>query len=480
MNRRILAFALCLALALPALAQPLYPNGRATEANATALDRYVAAPDSAYSWKLVSTASGSDWKAYVLSLTSQRWRTEEEVDRPLWQHWLTVVVPDEVNTDTAILNIWGGDNGGGVPQGPDILSLNLARGSKAVAATLNQIPNQPLKFSDETRKRGEDSLIAYTWAKYMDTGDETWPLRLPMTKACVRAMDAVQEFCASLGDGIEINHFLPTGASKRGWATWTTAMVDSRVTAMAPMVIDLLNVIPSFKHHYAVYGFWAPAVKDYVNMDIMRRMDTPEYLELMKIIEPYHYLDRLTMPKFLVHAACDQFFLPDSARFYINDVQGLTYMRSVPNSGHSMLGNDAIKSLMGWIRVALRDELPPPYSWEFPDENTVKLMPGSPPKQVLLWKATNPKARDFRIDAFGKKYQSTPIEPDADGNYSVTVDTPANGFTAFLLEMEYEGSEGELVKFSTPVRIVPDVEPFEYVTDPNPIPGFLTGVTAGQ
>ena len=51
-----------------------------------------------------------------------------------------------------------------------------------------------------------------------------------------------------------------TGGSKRGWTTWTTAAVDKRVVAITPMVIDMLNIDPSFEHHYRVYGFWAPAV----------------------------------------------------------------------------------------------------------------------------------------------------------------------------------------------------------------------------
>ena len=45
--------------------------------------------------------------------------------------------------------------------------------------------------------------------------------------------------------------------------------MDKRVVAIVPIVIDLLNVVPSFKHHWAAYGFWAPAVGDYEAMGIM-------------------------------------------------------------------------------------------------------------------------------------------------------------------------------------------------------------------
>ena len=49
-------------------------------------------------------------------------------------------------------------------------------------------------------------------------------------------------------------------------STWTTAAVDKRVVAIVPIVIDMLNIVPSFKHHFAAYGFWAPAVGDIERM----------------------------------------------------------------------------------------------------------------------------------------------------------------------------------------------------------------------
>ena len=67
----------------------------------TALDRYIARPDPAYSWKLLSSTPGVGYKAYVLELTSQTWRSAEEVDRPVWKHWLTIVRPDRVGTSAA-------------------------------------------------------------------------------------------------------------------------------------------------------------------------------------------------------------------------------------------------------------------------------------------------------------------------------------------------------------------------------------------
>jgi hypothetical protein len=62
------------------------------QAQETALDRYIARPDPAYGWKLVNTLHDRGRRADVLELTSQRWRTEADVDRPVWKHWLTIAI----------------------------------------------------------------------------------------------------------------------------------------------------------------------------------------------------------------------------------------------------------------------------------------------------------------------------------------------------------------------------------------------------
>ena len=167
-----------------------------------------------------------------------------------------------------------------------------------------------------------------------------------MTKSAVRAMDAITAFAATGGQ--PVSRFVVSGASKRGWTTWTTAAVDARVIAIAPAVIDMLNVEPSFVHHWRVYGAWSEAVKDYVQHGIMDWMGTPQFRALMRIEEPYEYRDRLTLPKFLLNASGDQFFLPDSSRFYFDDLRGETNLRYVPNASHSLDKTDALESVQAF------------------------------------------------------------------------------------------------------------------------------------
>ena len=86
-------------------------------------------------------------------------------------------------------------------------------------------------------------------------------------------------------------------------------------------MIDLLNVEPSFIHHFRAYGAYSDAVKDYVEQGVMDWIGTPQFHALMKIEEPYEYRERLTMPKLLVNASGDQFFLPDSSQFYFDELK---------------------------------------------------------------------------------------------------------------------------------------------------------------
>jgi len=201
----------------------------------TALDAYVAAPDTNYTFQLVKTIPGQGQTTYVLEMTSQGWLTTNEVDRPLWKHWLLIVKPDEVRSSKSLLFINGGANDGKVPKSADGNLVRIAVATKSVVADLKMVPNQPLVFAGETEGRKEDSLIAYTWDKFLRTGDKKWPARLPMTKSAVRAMDTVTIFCASdEGGHAKVQSFVIAGGSKRGWTTWTTAAVDKRVVAIIP------------------------------------------------------------------------------------------------------------------------------------------------------------------------------------------------------------------------------------------------------
>src|SRR5215831_19081792 len=83
----------------------------------TALDRYVNKPDPTYAYKIVNTVKGDGYTAFIVELTSQTWRSEADVNRPVWKHWLSIYKPDEVKGSTGYLFITGGSVNDRAPAG---------------------------------------------------------------------------------------------------------------------------------------------------------------------------------------------------------------------------------------------------------------------------------------------------------------------------------------------------------------------------
>ena len=424
----------------------------------TALDDYVAKPDASYQWKLAKTVQGPGVVNYVLDMTSQTWRSKDEVSQPEWKHWVVIAKPDEVKYDTALLVVAGG--GSGSQPEPSKLASQMAMATKSVVIELKQIPNQPLVFFNDGEERKEDNTVAYSWDKVMTTGDPTWCVRFPMVKAAVRAMDSVQAFLASKEGGeLKINKFVVCGASKRGWTTWLVGAVDPRVVAIMPLVIDALNLETQLRHHYASYGFWAPSVRDYVRHKIVDRIGAPEGQKLYPVEDPYFYRHRLTMPKYIITATGDQFFPSDAARYYFDDLVGEKYLRTLPNTDHSGDKTDMLQTVVGFYEMILNNTPRPRLSWKFSSEGAVRIECQDRPTQVSLWKATNPDARDFRLESFGPHFEETKLE-GKDGVYEVQVEKPAQGWTAWFVELRYPSGGKSYLKVTTPVRVIPDTLPF--------------------
>jgi PhoPQ-activated pathogenicity-related protein len=427
----------------------------------TALDTYVHAADDHYQYTLVESTPHPGYTAFLIRMTSQQWRSSAEVNQPIWKHWMEIYIPDKVSSSIGLLFITGGSTTEKHPKVDETLA-SIATDTHSVVSELFDVPNEPLTFTDDPYgPRKEDEIIAYTWRKFLDTGDDNWPLRLPMTKAAVRAMDTVTSFAASKeGGGHRVDRFFVMGASKRGWTTWTTAAVDQRVIAIAPMVIDVLNVIPSFKHHYRSYGFWAPAVGDYYKEHLMDELDNPDYKKLIDLVDPYSYRARYTMPKLIITASGDQFFLPDSSQFYFQDLPGEKHMLTEANTDHSLKGTDVLESVAAFYQSVLTGTKRPEMSWTFEHDGAIRMTMDSKPLKVTLWQATNPKHRDFRVEAIGRVYQAKELEPVSPGVYVARVPKPAKGWTAFFVEATFPGAGPSPLKFTTAVRVLPDIEKY--------------------
>jgi len=436
----------------------------------TVLDDYISTHDPAYNYQHFASVPGESFTAHVFSMTSQQWRTASEVDRTLWSHWLVTIVPDTVTTDTSMLIIDGHSNRDlpRLDSSAILIGGQIAVSSQSIVSIISQVPNQPLAFPDQPEPLREDSLVAYSWDKAMITGDPSWHVYLPMVKSVIRTMDTVQAI-APLVAQKAVNDFAVVGFSKRGAISWLSAVVDPRVKALSPGVIDFLNVAPHFEHHYSSYGFYSPFLQPYLDYNIIRRVRTPEGQGVLKVIDPYSYLDNLDMPKFLLNSSGDQFFPSDSARHYYSELKGENLIRYVPNTGHTLTDStgsaeNAIFSLLSWYLNIIYDVPRPNVSWHKNDAGlTVTAFP--PPVAATLWRAHNPVARDFRKGTTSDTWLPEPLVGSGNGIYQVHVNEPDNGWNAYFVEFNYPGVGGLPQTYSTRVFITPDTLPFE-VTDP--------------
>ncbi len=281
-------------------------------------------------------------------------------------------------------------------------------------------------------------------------------------------MDTVSEYSAD-ALGQPVDRFVVAGASKRGWTSWLTAVVDERAVALAPMVIDMLNVVPSFHHHWQAYGQWAPAVGAYEQEGIMDWQNSAEYQCLLATVEPYSYRERLRLPKLLLNATGDQFFLPDSWRFYWEGLLGEKQLRYIPNTGHSLEGTDFVQTLTAFHQALITETPWPTMDWEvLEDELVIHTATAAPPIAVTLWQATNSQARDFRIDTIGKAWTAEDVPVSETGHYQLTVNPPSEGWRAFLVEFTFPTGGEFPLKLTTGVVVVPDTLPYAPFESNNP------------
>ncbi len=435
-------------------------------AQSPVLDDYIATPDSNYSWEIEDTLyfPTLHYTEYILKLHSLSWRNENEVNKVQWQHWLHIIVPNTINYNTAFLLINGGSNNSNAPGATDYVFSNIAVETNSILADLKTIPNQPLVFPDSPGNKYEDEIISYSWDKYLNSGDTHWPVNLPMTKSVHYAMDAIEEFTSELGAEFSVNDFVVSGASKRGWTTWLTACADteSRVRGIIPIVFDALNLIRSFRNHYGSYGEWSPAVEDYEDIGIFEWFDDAEIINLMNIVDPYVYRERLTIPKYIMNAVGDEFFTP-AIQFYIKDLPGINYAAYLPNTGHGFDGQEeyAIQSLIAFYQAILDDYDLPQFSWERSENGTITVSTQDNPTMVRLWKATNPTQRDFRNYVVGSSaWSSVELVDQGGGVYITDVPLPENGWTGFFVELVYDNPYSYPFMFTTEVSIIPNVLPF--------------------
>jgi PhoPQ-activated pathogenicity-related protein len=414
------------------------------QASSDALADYVGQPDNSFAWKQTAHREVGGVTAVRLDCASQTWRGH------LWQHQMLIVRPPELrNKDVALLFITGDGN---VDDNFDLLKM-LALRAGALAAVINRVPNQPLYDG-----RKEDALIAYTFDQYLSSGDRSWPLLFPMAKSAVRGMDAVQAL-ARQEFGQKVSRFVVTGASKRGWTTWLSAAVDPRVKAIAPIVIDMLNMKVQTQWAAKMYGRQSEQIEDYTSYHLPERMDEPGMVELRRWVDPYSYRARYTLPKLLLLGTNDPYWVVDSLRHYWSDLREPKLVFQTPNAGHDLGGGEQAKqTLAAFFQLVADRQSLPKMTWKFSQNSQygalIDVHLNQPAKAFRLWTASS-SDRDFRDDT----WSSMELHSDLPTQVQAQIETPKTGYKAYLIEADLVSPDGSGYKLSTEARVTPDGPP---------------------
>ena len=360
--------------------------------------RYALRPDNAYRWKRnAEHCFEAGDCVYDIRLESQTW---QEI---LWSHTLQVFVPAQIDfPELALLKITGEMASASSKAEGRI----MAEATGMICAAIHDVPNQPL-FDD----RFEDDLIAHTFTQYLDTGDADWPLLFPMVKSVMRGMDALKEFIGSiLPAAPPLKDFILTGASKRGWTTWLAAVADPRVKAIIPQVYDNLNIFAQMPHQIEVWHAYSEMISDYTQADLQTRINTPQGRKLTLSVDPYTYLDKLTLPKLILNGTNDRYWATDALNLYWDDLQGPKHVLYAPNCGHSLIDEARLfATVTEFVRRTAEGTGLPAITWKFEESKTstrLTITADSRSLAARLWVACSAN-RDFR----NEEWQSTPMVP---------------------------------------------------------------------
>ncbi|ECI0188450.1 PhoPQ-regulated protein [Salmonella enterica subsp. enterica serovar Typhimurium] len=400
------------------------------------------------------------------NLNSQTWSPQGVVSPERWQNGGDIYIPDSAREKNALVVINNGsnNNGSGTPVAPTNFNeeelSRIAIATRTVVISVSNVPNQVLSYQGVTTPLGEDNSVAYSWKlfigdthKYQDAS-----LHIPMAASVSQAFRLAKKELTQQN----INKFIVTGASKRGWAAWLTALSDPDVGAVVPFAMDLLNTQKSLEHMYQSYGKnWPVAFYPYYNQGIDQQVGTDKFARLMRLEDPLTYLntdmgDRLKIDKYIINASGDDFYVPDNSHFYYGLLPGSKSLRVVPNSTHNGILSVAEQSLITFVnRFQEKQKLPEiTENVQSRGDGKKELVVNfsEKPVAILQWTARNPAARDFRY-ACDIKYNSVPVSlATGDNTLSISLTTPDSGWQATYIEATF--TDGYVA--TTQVYITPD------------------------
>ena len=513
----VLAIAVLVFVMRSRTTEPLARSVSALWSDTPILD-YVNEADTNYAYTLHSTIPGMGYSTHILDLTSQSWQPGQ-TDPPLWRHWLTIIAPDKVTTNTAMLVLSDGFSTADKPL-TDVPAIFLAMAltTKSIVAIMEGHPRDPLAFRDGTYLTPgaeREEFAVETFVRFLDTGDPTWPVVCPLVKSVVRAMDAVQAYSdEGLGVAQPVERFLLSGDAN-GWGTWLTAAVDDRVAALAPIQFDLLNIPAQIEHQSGFRGDFSPFLSLFSERGVMPALDTEEGERLLKIIDPYQHRNRLGMPKLLLlPGRTNPFTTIDATGLYLPDLKGSTYLFCAPNLALTRSNpflaqrgtllevpgapgsadydrQDFRDTLQVFYHKLLVDKPMPRFTWEFLPDGAFQVVTEDQPVEVRLWLAKS-DSRDFsfmaedageavadetaEFDGFETDAEEVEAEEQAwhvetlnytgEGIYDGNVLLGEKKYIAFYVELIYPSILGVNYSLTTPAHVLTAPETHTQITEP--------------
>jgi PhoPQ-activated pathogenicity-related protein len=456
----------------------------------TPLDDYVQLDDGYFSFtELLSYRFEENaTTVYMLNMTSQKWMDETFTTRSIWWHMMAIAIPDTIRHQVSYLWIEGGSNGDGTqPNPPDdpyvMMLVEITARAGCIAAYVLQVPNESMVFSNDPSQssKTEDAIIAWTWHTFMTTHMDQPEviLRMPMTKAAKRAMDTVQQVVAAKVPGTDINRFIPGGGSKRGWTTWSVAATDPRVIAATPCVMSLLNFNTTLQAHYRnLGGAWTFVFSDYYAVNLTMKMHDDIVIKspggLWDYEDMFRYKERLGLiPKLLVSAAGDEFFMLTDSHSWWNEMPGVKYIMMVPNAEHSLVPwyRKVGESIASFVICLLENIKMPSISWTRSETSTggrVTFFTDTKPDNLSVWQAftwKNDTRKDFRLAVGYPPYihpvlwHRIPYVDLDNGNYEIDFDRPDVGFGGVFFEAVWNYVSDIRLTLTTEVHVSPDIFP---------------------
>ncbi|MFM8415165.1 MAG: PhoPQ-activated protein PqaA family protein, partial [Planctomycetota bacterium] len=274
-------------------------------------------------------------------------------------------------------------------------------------------------------------------------------LLLPMVKAAVAAMTAA-EAAARDRWGLAIDGFVATGASKRGWTTWLSAAIDERVKGLVPMVIDMLSLEQHLGLQVRSFGGLSDQLVDYTSRGIERLLGSPRGRELVGIVDPIGYRDRLVQPKIIALGTNDPYWPLEACGLYYDELAGPRWLSYAANEGHGLPVERVVGLVAAMGRHVAGLETLPEIEWSFEDEEVggvcLARCDDAEIARAVAWTATS-ATRDFRT----ARWTAAAAERDG-GGWRLPLARPESGFVAGLIELEVPRRPLPLV-LTTGVRI---------------------------